>query len=103
MDICFENSQIESICTSEKKAIRKYGRTNAFRLFSRLTQIEAAENLEELRMLPGRYHRLTGDRNGQWACTINGGLRLIFEPTQKGLIILSEITEVTIVEITDYH
>ena len=103
MDICFKNSKIRTICTSKNKAITKYGKSNADRLFLRLTHITVADNLELLKTFPGRYHQLTGNRDGQWACTIQGGLRLIFEPMGDGSILLSEITEVTIVDIVDYH
>ena len=103
MDIYFENSKIKKICSSKNKAILKYGKDNADYLFRRLIQIQAAENLEQLRLLPGHYHRLTGNLNGKWACTIRGGLRLIFAPKENGKVLLSDITEVTLVGLIDYH
>lgn len=103
MDIYFDNNNIGNICNSVGKAVRKFGKDNADCLFRRLEQIRAAENLAELQFVPGHYHRLKGDRSGQWACTIKGGLRLIFKPTEDGTVLLTEITEATIVEIVDYH
>lgn len=103
MEIDFDNSTIRTICTSPSKAFRKYGKDNAKRLFLKLEQIQAAENLEQLQHLPGHYHELKGDRKGQWACTISGPLRLIFRPSGNGTIRLSEIREATIMEVTDYH
>lgn len=103
MDIYFANKKIETICSSPKKAIKKYGSRNADILFRRLSQMMAAENLDELQRLPGHYHILTGNRRGEWACTIEKGLRLIFKVNEDGSIPLLEITEVTIVELKDYH
>jgi proteic killer suppression protein len=45
--------------------------------------------------LPGyRLHRLRGDREGQWAVSVSGNWRLVFE---------FEGEEVTDVELVDYH
>jgi proteic killer suppression protein len=45
--------------------------------------------------LPGyRLHRLSGDREGQWAVSVSGNWRLVFE---------FEGEEVTDVELVDYH
>lgn len=57
-----------------------------------------------------RYHELTGDRKGQWACDLDQPYRLIFEPHENpiptdnsGKYIWLEIKGVEILEITDYH
>ncbi len=76
----------------------------------RLRQIKAAQNMEELRFAPGKYHELHGDRKGQIACSLTGANRLIFVPVndplpvdKDGKLIWSEITEIVILEIEDYH
>jgi proteic killer suppression protein len=45
--------------------------------------------------LPGyRLHRLTGDRQGQWAVSVSGNWRLVFE---------FEGEDATEVDLVDYH
>ena len=79
-------------------------------LTSRLVQIAEASNLEELRYRPGNWHELTGNRWGQLATSLDGLNRLIFEPNNDprptkddGGLNWSSVTEILIVEITDYH
>ena len=105
MEILFANSQIEKICASKPAARKKYGERCADILFRRLAQMETAQNMEALIGAPGHYHALTGKRKGQWACRLQGGLRLIFAPGVHGELVLKEITgpALTILEITDYH
>ena len=76
----------------------------------RLTDLRDAETLEDVRYLPGRYHELTNNRKGQWACDLNHPYRLIFTPqetpipiNQAGQYIWCEIVGIEIVEIVDYH
>ncbi|KPA13643.1 plasmid maintenance system killer family protein, partial [Candidatus Magnetomorum sp. HK-1] len=39
------------------------------RLFkARLDDMHAAETLEDLKHIPGRYHELKHNRKGQWSC-----------------------------------
>ena len=51
--------------------------------FKRLNDLLEVSSLEEVRHLPGRYHELSGDRKGQWACDLDNPYRLVFEPCQK--------------------
>ena len=76
----------------------------------RLDDLRAADTLEGVRHLPGRYHELTADRKGQWACDLDQPYRLIFSPheypipvNEDGQYIWIEIKGVEIIEITDYH
>lgn len=76
----------------------------------RLNDLLNAQTLEDVRHLPGRYHELTGNRKGQWACDLDQPYRLIFEPHESpiptdedGKYIWLEIKGVEIVEITNYH
>jgi len=74
---------------------------NAFRLMSlrravkRLTQLDAAVSLNDLRMPPSnRLEALTGDRAGQWSIRINDQWRVCFR---------FEGGEAYDVEIVDHH
>ena len=64
-----------------------------------------AKDLETLTHIPGHYHPLTADRKGQWACRLQGGLRLVFVPGARGEMVIKEITDptLTILKIVDYH
>ena len=89
MQLLFANSQIEKICTSPERAVKKYG----------------ARCAETLTRIPGHYHPLTADRKGQWACRLQGGLQLVFVPGARGEMVIKEITDptLTILKIVDYH
>lgn len=103
MEILFANSQIEKICTSPERAVKKYGARCARILLDRMRQMRLAENIRELSQQSGHFHALTGERKGQWACNLLGGLRLVFVPGARGEMVLKEITYLTITEIVDYH
>ena len=105
MEILFANSQLEKLCTSEQVAIKKLGERCARTLFRRISQMESAEDLATLTQQAGHFHPLTADRKGQWACSLLGGLRLIFVPGACGEMLLKEIITpaLTIIEIKDYH
>ena len=110
MDIYFADKKLAKILNSRKEAERKYGHRMAKVIMQRLTDVEAAENLEVLMTLPGRHHPLKGGRKGQFACDLVHPYRLIYEPgnnplpqDESGGLIYSEITVIDIIEITDYH
>ena len=105
MQLLFANSQIEKVCTSPERAVKKYGARCAEILLGRLRQMRDARDLETLTRIPGHYHPLTADRKGQWACRLQGGLRLVFVPGARGEMVIKEITDptLTILKIVDYH
>ncbi len=76
----------------------------------RIKAIEAAETLGDLSINDplGRWHRLGGDREGQWAGKVSSNERIIIEPSCEGVKVLDVIeqltvSEVNVREITDYH
>ncbi len=110
MEIAFSNNRLKKICRSEKEAKKGLGDAGARILMRRLTQLSDAANLEQLRNQPGHWHELTGDRWGQLAASLDGGNRLVFEPShdpipQKadGGLDWSSTIAVTIVEIVNYY
>lgn len=110
MDIIFKEKNLKKYANDNNLAKRKLGNAMAKKYSRRLDDIAAAETLEDLRNAPGRYHELTGDRKGQWACDLGGQNRLIFtsreDPipvNEDGKYIWSEIKGVKIIEIKDYH
>jgi proteic killer suppression protein len=77
--IRFRTNKLEKQFKSGKVAIRAYGPTIAKRYVQRIVMMQAAENLEELKGLPAlNCHPLKGDRDGQWAVSLNDFYRLVF-------------------------
>lgn len=110
MTIYFANPELEEYANDERLCKRKLGAVQANIFYKRLDQLRNAQTLEDVRYLPGRFHELSGDRKGQWACDLQQPNRLIFEPTEKpiptseaGVFIWLEIESVDITEIVNYH
>lgn len=60
-----------------------------------LTALNAATRPEHMNQLPGaRLHPLKGGRKGQWAVSVSGNWRLVFEFDGE---------DVTNVDLVDYH
>lgn len=110
MEITFANKELQQLSNDNKKCNKKLGKVRAKLYLKRLSDLLIADNLEEVRHLPGRYHELTGNRKGQWTCDLDQPYRLIFQPHENpipqdadGKYIWLEIIGVEIIEITDYH
>lgn len=62
----------------------------------KLTFIDNAKSLEEIRSVPGnRLEKLSGSREGQWSIRVNAQWRICF--------IWTEDNNAEIVELVDYH
>jgi proteic killer suppression protein len=110
MDITFREKDLKKYANDDRLAVRKLGSKQAQILKSRLDDLRAAESLEDVRHLPGRYHELTENREGQWACDLDHPYRLVFTPHEEpipanehGRYLWIEVKGVEIVEITNYH
>lgn len=111
MIIHFRNNKLEKTFSSEKELTRSYGAEQARVIARRVSELKAARCLADLRTLPQlRAHELAGDRNGQISITIRHPYRLILLPANEPLPRLddgglnwSAVTEVTVIEIVDYH
>ena len=67
----------------------------ARRAMRKLAQLDKVESVEELRVPPGNsLHKLGGDREGQWAISVNDQYRICFR---------FEDGDAYDVEATDYH
>lgn len=61
----------------------------------KLAQLDQVESVEELKVPPGnRLHKLSGNREGQWAISVNDQYRICFR---------FENGDAYDVEATDYH
>jgi len=107
MDLTFADKKLGKLANDDRK---EFGKVRAQKLKLRLQQLRDAKALEDVRNLAGRYHELTGDRKGQWACDLDQPYRLVFTPHEDpiptnahGQYIWAEIRGVEILDVVDYH
>jgi proteic killer suppression protein len=110
VDIIFADKLLRRSANDHTLCIKRLGAERAELYQRRLGALRAATSLEDLRNMPGRFHSLTSDRKGQWACNLGHPYRLIFEPVMSdvstnpdGTSEASVVSAVRIVEIIDYH
>ena len=110
MEISFKSGKLCKTCPQKAAMQKAYGKL-APKLSQRLMELYAATTLAEMSHLPPpRCHELEGQRAGQFAVDLDKNYRLIFTPDHDpvprkddGGIDLAQVTEITILEITDYH
>jgi toxin HigB-1 len=110
MNITFANKKLLKCANDDRYALKELGKLRSDFFKKRLSALLIAENLEELRHTPGRWHELSGNRKGQWAGDLDQPYRLIFEPQIKpiptddtGKFIWIKIKAIEVIEITNYH
>lgn len=110
MEVHFATKKLADALSQDRCRVRTYGTAVAKRIQVRLSQLASASDLETMRTLPGRCHELRQDRRGQLAIDVSDHLRLILTPTidppptrDDGGLDWRAVTEVTILEVTDYH
>ncbi|MCY4343773.1 MAG: killer suppression protein HigA [Gammaproteobacteria bacterium] len=108
MEVSFRSRRLRKLCEQRNAAERTLGRAGARKLIARLEDLQAAACVADLSA--GRPHPLSGDRRGQFALDLSGGLRLVFVPDQpqadyltEGAIDWSMVRAVRIEFIGDYH
>jgi proteic killer suppression protein len=108
--ISFADKKLEKMANDDRKMLSALGKIRATILRRRLTQLEDAATLEEVRYLAGNYHELKNDRKGQWGCDLDQPYRLVFTPhenpiptNEDGQYIWLEITGVEVIDIVNYH
>ena len=102
MEVLFSDKMMRRAVQDKRLLLKTYGSLRSRILMRRLDDIRAADNMADLKKLPGHYHELTGDRKGQWACDLDHPYRLIMEPNSDEKE-LSSIRVIDIIEITNYH
>lgn len=110
MEITFTDKKLEKIANDDKKMLKELGKLRASIFKRRLSQLQDATTLEDVRYLAGNYHELIHNRKGEWACDLDQPYRLIFTPHENpipknkdGQYIWLEINGVEVVEIINYH
>ena len=101
----FKSERLQRLCEDHKGLCRQYGKLQADKIMLRITQINAAENLYDLSMLPQTgLHPLAGDRKGSFAVHLKHPYRMIFVPLNGDISDWKSITEIKIIDpCTDYH
>ena len=92
MIVSFANRATERFARDGKS---KFSGLDVAKAFARMQVLHAAQSLDDIPPLRSvGLHALAGDRQGQWAMTINGPWRLVFR---------FEDGNAHDVEIVDYH
>lgn len=95
MEVVCSDKDLDKSLRDEKTLLKQYGSLRAKLLIRRIQTIRTAHSFEQLKSFPGHFHELSGDRAGQWACSLDQPYRLIFEDAGN--------LTVRIVEIVNYH
>lgn len=110
MNIAYSTNRLRKQLSSASEIKKAFG-VNAKRVSQRMADITAAPNLAILQQIPAaNCHPLTGDRKGEWAVDISANHRLIFEidhdpmpQNDDGSVNTILVTDIRIIESTDYH
>ena len=109
MELTYKNEKLHNICENSKynkELVKKYGIEVAKKLPQRIKELKAFNSLNDVPTNPPfRRHKLTGDRNGQFAVNVTGQYRLIFMQKKNNIIIedLKEIKEIEIMEVSKHY
>lgn len=107
MIIKFRDEDIKQLCNDERIAKRKIGFDNAKKLQKVLTYLAAAINYKQIiqQRLYG-FHDLHGDRDGQYAMNLIGGMRIVYNfLDEQGNVTISDNASSIVIMlcIDDYH
>jgi len=110
VEVSFASTKFARLCSSMDRMVRELGPEMARRLGTRLQELEAAESLADLRLLPQvRAHELGGDRDEQISLDLVHPRRLIIRATNppprnpEGGLDWDAIKSVVVLEIADTH
>ena len=111
MEIAFRNNKLKKCCNERDAGIKAWGTQIANKVFQRLMELRAAENLSEISSLPPpRCHSIDDIRKGCWAVDLVHPQRLLFKinqdsvpKLQDGSVDLKNVTSIKIWEVEDYH
>jgi proteic killer suppression protein len=110
IEIAWSSRKLEKSCSDDRLGSKHWGADNWKLLKRRLVDLLAAPTLQDMEGVPGNCHQLRADRNGEFAVSLWGSYRLIFEPNQDPMPRLKDggidrplITHIEIKEVVDYH
>ena len=111
MEIFFRTTKLRAACSTVRDSDRTWGADRARVVRRRLAELQAAESLAMVSVLPpARLHQLDGQRKGQYAVDAIHPFRLTLEPWHDELPLLEDggidktkVTRVRILAVEDYH
>lgn len=109
MELTYKNEKLKELCVNpkyNKELVKKYGSDVAKNLPQRIKQLEAFNSLNDIPITPPfRRHKLSGDREGEFAINITNQYRLIFRQKENNIIIedLRKIKEIEIMEVSKHY
>jgi toxin HigB-1 len=106
----FISEKLKKTCEDKSARQRAYQKDAADKLAQRLDDLDAAAHMGVMRLLPGKWEELTGDRKGQFSCRLDKKLRLVVAPTKQpfprkpdGGLDWEAIDAITVLEVGNYH
>jgi len=111
MKIYFKTRKLEKVCSKKKESVKAVGAKNSQRLLQRMTELKAADTLNDISNLPpARCHELSGNRKRQFSVDINRNYRVLFISANNSMLEKDDggldknrITEIEIIKIEDTH
>ena len=100
MRVDYKDNKLKKLCTDE----REMQKQRPYLKKKLRLRVKALENSDTLGDLPGddpggAWHDLKGQRGGTWAGELSGNWRLLVAPSPNSLT----ATEITVIDIEDYH
>lgn len=103
MEINYRSNKLKKTLSNER-LMKKYYPNIHNNLKSRLTELSSASNLAMISHVPPpRRHKLLGNYKDCWAVDVSNNQRLIFSPVNENVTNVSDITQIIIERIKDYH
>ena len=110
MNIDFKNNKIRKVLSDAREMQKAFGNM-AKKVSQRMEQLKAAPALSDMvNYQAARCHQLKGERKGEWIVDISVNHRMIFEINQNpvpqnkdGSVNTLKVTDIMIIETTDYH
>ena len=97
MDVSFRTRGLKRCYERSRDAHREWGPDVGRKYVQRIDQLRSMPRFQDLRKLVSlRFHRLSGDREGEYALTLQGRWRLIVEPGESD-------DQVTVKEVTNHY
>ncbi len=114
VDIIFASNHLRTVCNKLEKAQRKFGHEQGALVLRKLQELKGLAALDDAHRIPTlKFHKLTGNRKGQWAVRVDQKLRIILVPQSgdagdlvmlpDGTVDLRKVTCVLVKEVVDYH
>lgn len=109
MELTYKTTKLKELCENPKfnqELVKKYGQEVAKKLPQRINELKSFNSLGDVPVTPPfKRHKLTGNRNEQFAVNINNQYRLIFRINDNNILIedLMKIKEIEIMEVSKHY